>query len=403
MRPVHLPGGLLIRLIRPVVWLLIARLPAHRRALHGLTAHRVAPRRIRIVLRRILIARLPAHAALRLIPCVARLSVRLLIIPRIVPLACAHRLPLRSELCTLEALARAVLRIVVLRVRALRVLRVREALAHAVLRIIVGILAVHGVSAALRILPVVREALSLPVRHIARLLRGLHRLRAALLVLLAERAVEQVLEGAVLRRLLRSRPAGILPPRRRDALEAGIPAEHGVRHHAAAERARRNFLLRLGGILIAHRAIAARAAVAAPVAVRLLAALHESLKFLLGFIENRHAASLLLQLRACSDESEQPPSMLPLRAVVARAHQRTADAYHRCAVPRRQFVIMGHAHGKLLHLNAGNRLRSRPLKEGAHISEQLVQQRRIRRVGHHRHQPLHGKPRQLRNRAQEGD
>ena len=243
-----------------MTWLLIARLPAHRRSLHGLTAHRVATRRIRIVLRRI-IARLPAHAALRLIPCVPQLSVQLLIIARIVPLACAHRLPLRSELCTLEALARAVLRIVVLRVRALRVLRVREALAHAVLRIVVGILAVHGVSAALRILPVVREALSLPVRHIARLLRRLHGLlplRAALLVLLAERAVEQVLEGAVLRRLLRSRPAGILPPRRRDALEAGIPAEHGVRHHAAAERARRNFLLRLGGILIAHRAIAAR-------------------------------------------------------------------------------------------------------------------------------------------------
>lgn len=149
---VHLPGGLLIRLIRPV-WLLIARLSAHRRALHGLTAHRIAPRRIRIVLRRIMIARLPAHADLRLIPCVPRLPVQLLIIARIVPLACAYRLPLRSELCTLEALARAVLRIVVLRVRALHVLRVREALAHAVLRIIVGILAIHGVSAALRILP----------------------------------------------------------------------------------------------------------------------------------------------------------------------------------------------------------------------------------------------------------
>ena len=81
----------------------------------------------------------------------------------------------------------------------MRVLRVREALAHAVLRIVVGILAVHGVSAALRILPVVLEALPLPVRHIARLLRRLHGLlplRAALLVLLAERAVEQVLEGA---------------------------------------------------------------------------------------------------------------------------------------------------------------------------------------------------------------
>ena len=173
--------------------------------------------------------------------------------PVLFPLACAHRLPLRSELCTLEALARAVLRIVVLRVRALRVLRVREALADAVLRIIVGVLAVHGVSAALRILPVVLEALPLPVRHIARLLRRLHGLlplRAALLVLLAERAVEQVLEGAVLSPSAEEPPAGlgILPSRRRDALEAGIPAEHGVRHHAAAERARRNFLLRLGGV-----------------------------------------------------------------------------------------------------------------------------------------------------------